>query len=192
MLPRALVPTVLFAAVLWPLRALACINSMDASSIFTAHTVWTDLIVWTVGAVFLNQVVIANVRAPAVEGQPAPSRFRKAFFLLVGACLVLVMGVVSAGGPLLNFGEIKMSTCLFDRRFLLLMMGSPAVVFVLHSVLFQRLSRWLFSGDRLVTLVTLVVSSVLLAVGVDMVRESILLPKLCGATSYLLFGHSQY
>jgi hypothetical protein len=191
MLPRALAPVVLCASAFWPLRALACMNSMDSSavfldsrSIFPSFTVWTDVFVWAVGAVFLNRVVFVNVRAPVTpDGQPAPAPapFRKAFFLLVGACLVLVLAAVSAGGPLLNLSaQHDMSKCAMNGVLLLLLAASPMGAFLLHSALFQRVSQWLFGGDKTVTIVTLVVSSVVLSLGVDFVRAWLFVPSLCG------------
>lgn len=192
MLPRTLVFTVLCAAALWPLRALACFNSMDTRSIFSSHAVWTDLLVWAAGAVFLNRVVLVNVLAPAAEGQPKPSTSRRAFFLLVGACLVLVLVVVLGGGPLVRLLERDMYPCLLNRPLVLVLLLSPAVVFVLQSLLFRRPSQWLFGGNKHVALVGLVVTSVALAVGVDMARESIVLPALCGPSSHAVIDTSAY
>lgn len=195
MLPRAWVPVVLFASALWPLRALACMNSMDSSSVFLTadslfptHTVGTDLFVWAVGAVFLDRIVLVNVRAPAAEqGNPASTLFRRSFFLLVGACIVLVLAAVSAGGPLLNLSaQHDLSKCSMNGVLLLLLVASPAGVFLLHSVLFQKVSRWLFGGDKTAAIVTLVVSSAVLALGVDLARAWLFVPSLCGDTLHLV------
>ncbi|WNG28654.1 hypothetical protein F0U62_35155 [Cystobacter fuscus] len=59
------------------------------------------------------------------------------------------------------------------------LMASPAVVFVLQAVLFQTWDQKLFDGHRTIALATLVITSMLLAGGVDLARESVVLPALC-------------
>ncbi|WP_375773153.1 hypothetical protein NR798_20430 [Archangium gephyra] len=191
MLSRALVLAVLFASALWPLHALACSNSMDSSAVFTSNTVWIDLILWTLGAVFLNRVVIANVWGPATASPAGSSRARRFFFLLVGACLVLLLATVSAGGPLLNLSAKAMSACLTNGFMLWVLLASPAVVFVLQAVLFQKWSQKLFGDDRTVALATLVFTSVVLSGGVDLAREWVVLPELC-ESSGIVFGDDAY
>lgn len=179
---RALVRVVLFASALWPLHALACINSMDSSAVFTSNTVWVDLFLWTLGAVFMNRVVIANVWGPDTASPAGASRARRFFFLLVGVCLVLLLATVTAGGPILNLSANDMSECFTNRSMLWVLMASPAVVFVLQTVLFQKWGQKLFGGDRKVALATLVATSLVLAGGVDLAREWVILPELCSHT----------
>jgi len=188
MLPRALGSLVLCAAVSWPLRALACMNSMETSSILSHQTVWLDLFLWTVGAVFLNRVVLVEVRAPAAEGQPPPPLASRFFFLLVGACVVLLLVAASAAGPLLSLGAHKMSECLKNHSVLLVLLASPAVVFVLQTVLFQKMGQWLFGGDSKVALVTLVLTSVVLSLGVDWARDAIA-PLACKPESAIVYEY---
>jgi hypothetical protein len=152
---------------------------MDSSAVFTAKTVWLDMVLWTMGAVFLNRVVIANVWGPATASPAGSSWARRFFFLLVGACLVLLLATVTAGGPVLNLSAKKMSACLTNRSMLWVLMASPAVVFVLQAVLFQKWGQKLFDGDRTISLATLVITSMLVAGGVDLARESVVLPALC-------------
>jgi hypothetical protein len=191
MLSRALVLVVLFASALWPLHALACGNSMDSSAVFTSDTVWSDLFLWIMSAVFLNRVVIANVWGPATASPAGSSWARRFFFLLVGACLVLLLATVTAGGPVLNLSANNMSGCLTDRFMLWVLMASPAVVFVLQAVLFHTWGQKLFGGNRTVALAALVCTSVFLAGGVDVARESVILPELC-ASAGIVFGDGEY
>jgi hypothetical protein len=177
MLPRALAPTVLCASATWPLRALACINSMESSASVSSSPLWLDLLLWTAGAVFLNRVVLVKVWAPTAEGQPRPSWFRRSFFLLVGACLVLLLAVVSAGGPLLSLSAH--GRCSATRSLVLVLMVGPAVLFALQAVLFQGLGKRLFGDKGGVALANLVVTSVLLVMGVSLVRDKMVLPQLC-------------
>ncbi|MCY1083407.1 hypothetical protein [Archangium lansingense] len=188
---RALVIVVLFASALWPLHALACSNSMDSSAVFTSNTFWLDLVLWTIGAVFLNRVVIANVWGPATASPAGSSWVGRFFFLLVGACLVLLFATVTAGGPVLNLSANKMSGCLTNRSMLWVLMASPAVVFVLQAVVFQKWDQQLFGGDRLIALAALVLTSVVLAGGVDLARELVVLPELC-RPSGIVVGANTY
>jgi uncharacterized membrane protein len=167
---------------------LACMNSMDTSSILSRGIVWFDLFLWIGGAVFLNQVVIVNALAPTAEGQPPPPFARRLFFLLVGACVVLLLATVSAVGPLLDLSEHKMAECLRNRAVLLVLLFTPAVVFVLQTVFFQRLSEWLFGGDKKVALVTLVITSVFLSLGVDWTRE-VISPVACEPESAAVYEY---
>ncbi|PTL81594.1 hypothetical protein [Vitiosangium sp. GDMCC 1.1324] len=191
MISRALVLVVLFASALWPLHALACSNSMDSSAIFTSNTFWLDLFLWTMGAVFLNRVVIANVWGPATASPAGSSWARRFFFLLVGACLLLLLATVTAGGPVLNLSAHAMSECLTNRSMLWVLMASPTVVFVLQAVLFRKWDQKLFDGDRTVALAALVFTSVVLAGGVDLARELVVLPALCGPSG-IEFGGDPY
>jgi hypothetical protein len=180
MLPRALTSLVLCAAATWPLRALACGNSMDYPTIISGQTFGLDLILWTVGAVFLNSVVLVNVRDPAAEGEPSPSRFRRSFFLIVGTCLVLLFAVVSAGGLLLSLSAIDLSRCTLNRSMLLMLVASPTFFFVLQTVLIQGVGkRWLGDKWGVGALVGLVVTAVVLSTVVDLIRQSIVLDR-CG------------
>ncbi len=177
---RALVPIVLCTLAIWPLRALACINSMDTSAIvFSQSTIWLDLLLWTAGALFMNSVVLVNVRSPAAADQPRPSWFRRIFFLLVGACLVLLLAAVSAGGPLLTLSARDMSRCAMNGSALMVLMIGPAVLFALQAVIFQGLRQRVFGSRRGAALVGLVVTSVLLVLVVGVARNEIILPELC-------------
>jgi hypothetical protein len=179
MLPRALVPTVLCASATWPLRALACYNSMDSSAFVFNPPLGLDLLLWTAGAVFLNHVVLVNVWAPAAEGQPRPSWFRRSFFLLVGACLVLLLATISAGGPLLSLSAQDVAKCSLNHSMVVMLVAGPAGVFTLQAVLFQGWRKRLFGDKRGVALVSLVVTSVLLVLGVGLARDAMVLPRLC-------------
>jgi hypothetical protein len=193
MLPRALIPIALCAAAMWPLHALACMNSMDASAINFTQTLWVDLPIWAVGAVFLNRVVIGNVWSPAVEGQPKPSWFRRSFFLLVGASVILVLATASAAGPLLNLTSLDLGRCAMKRDMVLMLLISPTVLFVLQALLFRRIGKRLFGDDKVVAIVSLVVTSALLVLVVGVARDNLFLPNLC-STHYSVMGgeHSGY
>ncbi|OJT26198.1 hypothetical protein BO221_10305 [Archangium sp. Cb G35] len=65
------------------------------------------------------------------------------------------------------------------------------MVFVLQAVLFQKWDQKLFGGDRKAALVTLVLTSMVLAGGVDLARESVVLPALCGSSG-IVFGDDAY
>ena len=183
MLPRALVPTVLFASAAWPLRALACYNSMDSGAFVFTRTLWLDLLVWTVGALFLNRLVLVHVWGPTAQGQPRPSWFRRSFFLLVSAALVLLLAAVSAGGPLLSLSPYELSRCSVNRSMLLVLVAGPAVLFTLQALLFRGVGNWLFGDKRGLTFMSLVSTSVLLVMGVGMARDALVLPKLCESKS---------
>jgi hypothetical protein len=172
--PRALVPVVFCIAATWSLSAFACINSMESVTVVTGNVFWLDAFVWPVGAVFLNRIVLVNLRGSAAQDPSRPPRAQRFFFLLVGACLMLVLVSVWAGGPLLNLSSQDLSGCIVSRPMLVVLMASPAVFFGLQSVLF----KWV-GGDGRVALVGLVLSSLLLAVMVDVARQEIFLPKLC-------------
>ncbi|WP_224367323.1 hypothetical protein [Hyalangium versicolor] len=179
---RALSPILLCASAMWPLCALACFNSMDKSLFVFTRTLWLDLVVWTLGALFLNRVVLVNVRGSTVEGQPQPSWFRRAFFLLVGAALVLLLAALSAGGPLFSLASYEMARCSLDRSMLLVLLILPAALFTLQAVLFQKLGTRLFGGQRSVAIASLVFTSVLLVLVVGMSRDAMVLPYLCKFT----------
>lgn len=174
MLPRALVPVVFCVAVTWSLSAIACGNSMDSAPAVSGHLFWLDMLVWPVGAVFLNRVVLVNLRGPATEDPSNPSGGRRPFFLLVGVCLVLVLVSVWAGGPLLALNAQSLSGCDMSLPMLPVLLVGPAFFFVSQSVLFHR-----FGGGRF-ALVSLVLSSLILALMVDVARTNIVLPMLCG------------
>jgi hypothetical protein len=179
MLPRALAPTVLCASALWPLGALACFNSMDSSAFVFNPPLGLDLFLWTAGAVFLNQVVLVNVWVPTAEGQPRPSWFRRSFFLLVGVCLLLLLATISAGGPLLSLSAQHVAKCSLNHSMMVMLAAGPAVAFTLQAVLFQGWRKRLFGNKRAVALVSLVVTSVLLVLGVSRARDVMVLPHLC-------------
>ncbi|NOK15729.1 hypothetical protein [Corallococcus carmarthensis] len=179
MRPRALVPPLLCALVLWPLHAIACINAMDDSYRDFSQSYWVDLIFWTVGAVFLHRVVLRNVWGPAAMGQPEPSRARRGFFLFVGVALVLLLETVSVAGPLLHFSASAISKCTVRRPLLAALVASPVLLFLLQAAFFHGPGRRLFGDKARVTLVGLVVTSVLLVLGMGMARETYLLPNLC-------------
>ncbi|MDY7232497.1 hypothetical protein [Hyalangium rubrum] len=182
MLSRALVPIVLCAAATWPLRALACINAMDTSAFAFTQTLWLDLLLWTAGAVFLNRVVLVNVRGSTAEGQPSPSGFRRFFFLLVGAALILLLAAVSAAGPLLSLSARDLARCTVNRSMVLVLLAAPTVLFLLQAVIFQGWGKRLFGEKRSVALLSLVSTSVLWVMAVGLARDEVVLPKLCKPT----------
>lgn len=183
MLPRALAPVVLCASATWALPALACINSMDDSGIVFKQTIGLDLLLWPAGAVFMNRVVLVNVWAPIAEEQPGPSWFRRLFFLLVGACLVLLLAAFSAGGPLLGLSAQDLAKCSVDPAMVLMLAAIPMVLFALQAVVFQRVvPRW-FGGKGSVALVSLVLTSVLLVLVAAGARDVVVLPDLCQSFS---------
>ncbi|RKG80465.1 hypothetical protein [Corallococcus terminator] len=181
MLSRALAPLLLCVSVLAPLRAIACFNSMDASTREFTQSFWVDLILWTLGAVFLNRVVLFNGLGTTAEERASASGLRKAFLLLVSAALVLLLATVSAGGPLLNFSSMDFARCSVSRTMLLVLVASPAVLFSLQAVVFHGPGRRLFRDRGGVALASLVLTSVLLATGLGKVRETYILPHLCEA-----------
>jgi hypothetical protein len=179
MLFRALAPIVLCVAATWPLRALACVNSMDSSATSFTQPLWLDLLIWTVGAVFLNSVVLENLRDPIAKDQPRPSWFRRSFFLLTGLCLVLLLATALAGGPLLSLSADDLSRCSISRSMLLVLVATPAAFFVLQAMYFQSLGKGAPGRKRSTALVSLVLTSVLLATVMSLTRDVLVLPRLC-------------
>ncbi len=190
MLPRALVPSVLCVLALWPLGAFACINSMDVSARDFSHFFWADLFLWTAGAVFLNRVVLFNVLGPAAMGQPEPSGFRRVFFLLVGAALFLLV-LVSAAGPLLNLNADDLASCSPSLSTVLSLVAFPAVLFSLHAAFFHSPGRRLFGDTGRRNVVSMVLTSALLVVGLWIARELYIIPRLC-RTGTSFFTGSDY
>lgn len=176
---RALVPIVLCATTLWPLWGLACINSMGPIARDVTVPLWLDLVPWTLGAVFLNRVVLVNVRGPAAMEQPQPSWFRRAFFLLVGAAIFLVLTTLAAGWPLANLTSEDLDRCTGSRPLILALVVSPVVLLILQAAFFQGTGKRLLSDKRRVALASLVVSSVLLVMGLRFVRDAFIIPQLC-------------
>lgn len=159
---------------------LACMNSMDHGAFVFTQTFWLDLFLWTTGALLLNGVVLTQVRGGNVPGEPAPSWFRRSFFLLVAACLVLLLAVVSAGAPLLGIHPEVLAQCTLDVDLLALLVVGPALLFSGQAVLFQGLRQPVFGQRRGLSLVVLSLASVLLVVVASEVRASAL-PQLCGS-----------
>lgn len=156
---------------------LACMNSMDRSALLFPQTFWFDLFVFTGGAVFLNRVALANVRGTAAEGEAKPTWFRRSFFGLVAACLVLLVAVVSAAAPLFGVSPDQLTDCVPNLSVLGVLVAIPAVLLSLQALAFQALfspsSTWRN------TLAALVSTSVLLVVGASVVRDQMVLPQLC-------------
>ncbi|NOJ93701.1 hypothetical protein HMI51_12255 [Corallococcus coralloides] len=177
MLRRALAPILFGAPVLWPLHALACINSMDYAPKDFSQSYWADLVFWSVGAVFMNRVVLRNVWGPAVKGQPAAAR--RSFFLIVGVALLLLLEAVSVGGPLLNFSASDFSTCVMSIPNLVVLVASPVVLFLMQAAFFHGPGKRRFGDTGTRPLVALVVTSVVLVLGLGVIRENIILPYLC-------------
>ncbi|AFE05901.1 hypothetical protein COCOR_04574 [Corallococcus coralloides DSM 2259] len=183
MLPRALAPILFGASVLWPLHALACINSMDYAPKDFSQSYWADLFFWSVGAVFMNRVILRNIWGPAVKGQPVPPQARRAFFVVVGVALLLLLEAVSVGGPLLNFSATDFSECRMSITNLVMLVASPLVLFLLQAAFFHGPGKRRFGDTGKRPIVALVVTSVVLVLGLGMVREYIILPYLCDNTS---------
>ncbi|MHA7631614.1 hypothetical protein [Corallococcus sp. M7] len=183
MLPRALAPILFGASVLWPLHALACINAMDYTPRDFSQSYWADLFFWSVGAVFMNRVVIRNVWGPVVKGRPVTPQARRTFFMVVGVALILLLEMVSVGGPLLNFTARDFSECRMSIPNLVMLVVSPIVLFVLQAAFFQGPGKRRFGDTGKRPIVALVVTSVVLVLGLGMVREYIILPYLCDNTS---------
>lgn len=186
---RALAVSMLCASVLWPLRVLACINSMDSMTKDFTESFWVDLGLWTVGAVFLNRVVLFDEQRPTAK----PSGFRRAFFLLVGAAFVMLLAAIMAGAPLLKFHAEDFARCLVSPPMLLVMVAIPVVLFSLQSAFFHGPGIRLFRRRQRVALVSLLLSSFLLVTGVGVTRELFILPNLCQAPQYgVLDNHHAY
>ncbi|WP_375745331.1 hypothetical protein NR800_11405 [Corallococcus interemptor] len=184
MVPRALAPLLFGAPVLWPLRALACINSMDHAPKDFSQSYGMDLLFWSVGAVFMNRVVLRNVWGPAVKGQPGPAAARKAFFVVVGVALLLLLEAVSVGGPLLNFSARDFSACVMSLPNLVVLVASPVVLFLMQAAFFHGPGKRRFGDTGTRPLVALVLTSVVLVLGLGMAREHLVLPHLCDNPSW--------
>ncbi|RKH89946.1 hypothetical protein D7Y21_08325 [Corallococcus sp. AB045] len=190
MLPRALAPILFGAPVLWPLRALACINSMDDAPKDFSQSYWAGLFVWSVGAVFMNRVILRNVWGPTVKGQPEAAR--RGFFLLVGVALLLLLEAVSVGGPLLNFSASDFSACAMRTPNLVLLVASPVVLFLMQAAFFHGPGKRRFGDTGTRPLVALVLTSVVLVLGLGMAQEHIILPNLCDNRTLGLVDNSGY
>lgn len=158
---------------------LGCMNSMDNGAFIFTQSFWLDLVLWTLGAVFLNRVVLPNVRQPTVQGEPEWAR--RSFFLLVGACLVLLLALASAGAPLLGLSPERLARCQLNLSLLAVMVVGPALLFSVQALLFQGMGRRLFGDRQGRALVALLISSVLLVVVLSQAREVVVLPELCGS-----------
>ncbi|NVJ19643.1 hypothetical protein HUW62_00110 [Myxococcus sp. AM011] len=189
---RALAVSMLCASVLWPLRVLACINSMDASTRDFTQSFWVDLGLWSVGAVFLNRVVLFDAQRPTAKHPPGPSRFRRAFFLLVSAAFVLLLAVILAGAPLLNFDAEDFARCAVSLPMLLVLVASPVVLFSLQSAFFHGPGVRLFRHRQRGALASLLLSSLLLVIGVGVTREVFILPNLCHTPPHPVFPNNTY
>ncbi|QSQ17522.1 hypothetical protein [Myxococcus landrumensis] len=176
---RALASLVVAASVLWPLQVLACINSMDSSVRGIDDSIWADVSLWTVGAVFLNQVVLFNNHGPPAKLVHRTSWARRVFFLLVSVAFILVLSAVMAGGPLLNVSAEDLARCAISPAILAVMVASPAVLFGLQSAYFQGPGLRRFRGRTRTALVSVVASSLLLATGLGVARDLFVLPKIC-------------
>ncbi|MBN8468530.1 hypothetical protein JYJ95_18605 [Corallococcus exiguus] len=179
MLPRALAPILFGASVLWPLHALACINSMDYAPKDFSQSYVADLFFWSMGAVLMNRVVLRNVWGPAVKGQPAPDAARRGFFLFVGVALILLLEAVSVGGPLLNFSASDFSACVMSIPTLVVLVASPVALFLMQAAFFHGPGKRRFGDTGTRPLVALVVTSVVLVLALGVVRENLILPFLC-------------
>ncbi|RYZ44045.1 MAG: hypothetical protein EOO71_00815 [Myxococcaceae bacterium] len=177
---RAIAPALLCASVLWPLRALACINSMDGSIPDFTSTFWVDLGLWTLGAVFLNRTVLVSVGGSTATTS-AP---RKAFLLLASAAIILMLSTFYAGAPLLSFSAYDLSYCSVSPVMLSALVASPALFFGLQAAYFHGPGRRMFGGWRRLALVSLMLTSVLLVVGLAVARQLFILPNLCQNPSF--------
>ena len=155
---------------------LACMNSMDYAAIVFARTFWVDLASWVAGGLFLNGVVLANVRG--VEGEAPPSRGRRAFFLLVGLCVVLLIGVTTAAGPLLGVNPDQLAICTINASVLTLLIIGPVTLFWVQALFFQGLKKVIFGEHRKLALGALAFSSVLLVLAMTAAKDT-LSPDLC-------------
>ncbi|WP_224364371.1 hypothetical protein [Hyalangium versicolor] len=189
MLSRAHIPIVFCGTVLGSLPALACGNSMDAG---ISLPIGVDLVSWTVGAVFLNRVVLKNVIGPFDE-EEEPSQFRRSFFLLVGVALILLLVTITAGVPILSLSGDAVARCSMSTLLLLALVASPLVLFLLQAELFQRLNTRGFSSKSSLTLIALVITSLFLAGVVGKTRDGLILPNLCSQESGITFmGVDEY
>ncbi|WP_223633216.1 hypothetical protein [Corallococcus sp. EGB] len=179
MTPRALAPTVLCALILWPLSVLAFVNSTDLIARDVTMSPWADLIPWTAGAVFLNYVVLVNVLGPTAMEQPKPSWSRQAFFLLVGAAVLLVVTTISAGGPLSDLNSEDYDRCTGSPLLMVALVASPPVLLILQAMFFRSVGSRLLGDRRRIALASLMVSSLLLVLGLRTARDSFIIPNLC-------------
>jgi hypothetical protein len=156
---------------------LACMNSMDRSALLFTQTFWLDLFLFTLGAVFLNRVALANVRGSTSEGEAKPTWFRRSFFLVVAACLVLLVALVSGVAPLFGLSPDQLSECTPNFSILAVLVAVPAVLLSLQALAFQTL----FSRDTTWrnALAALVSTSLLLVLVLSVVRDRVELPQLC-------------
>ncbi|WP_342380005.1 hypothetical protein NVS55_10620 [Myxococcus stipitatus] len=179
------------ASVLWPLQVLACINSMDSSVRGIDDSIWADVGLWTVGAVFLNQVVLFNNHGPPAKLVHRTSWPRRVFFLLVSVAFVLVLSAVMAGGPLLNVSAEDLARCAINPAILAVMVASPAVLFGLQSAYFHGPGLRRFRGRTQTAIISVVASSLFLATGLGVARDLFVLPKICRTPDFFA-GDSAY
>ncbi|CAM4037571.1 hypothetical protein [Corallococcus exiguus] len=191
MLPRALAPILFGASVLWPLHALACINSMDTAARDFNLPFWGELFLWTVGAVVMNRVVVHNVWAPTVKGQPQPTAARRNFFRVVGVALVLLLAASWVGGSFMDVSNWALSHCAMSIPGVAVLVASPILLFVLQALFFHGPGRR-FCGTKRKAIMSLVLTSAVLVLGLGMARESIIFPELLCHNVRLSYWSSSY
>lgn len=151
-------------------------NSMDYGAIAVTETFGMDLLVWTVAGIFLNRVVLANVRGAA--GEEEPSGFRRSFFLAVAGCVVLLIAALSVLEPLLGVSPERLSECIVNPAMLTLLLLGPATLFSTQALVFQGFHKLVFEKRKTLGLAALVCSSVLSVLVLSRAREN-LVPLMC-------------
>jgi hypothetical protein len=140
---------------------------MDVGAVTFSESWPMDVLLWTVGSVILNRVVLTQLRA-------ASGLARRLFFGIVALCLVVLFATLSAAAPLLGVDPTELAGCDLDMMMFALLVATPALLFVVHAAFFQRFFP---TGGRALVLL---VSSSLALVGVTViVRKTVVLPKLC-------------
>ncbi|NPD26212.1 hypothetical protein [Corallococcus exiguus] len=193
MLPRALAPVLFGASVLWPLHALACINSMDTAARDFHLPFLAELFFWSAGAVVMNRVFIHNVWGPTAEGQPRPTAARRNFFLVFGVALVLLLGAAWVGGSFMDVSDQALGYCAISPSGLVVLVASPIALFVLQALYFHGPGRRRFCGTRRKAIMSLVLTSAVLVLGLGMARESLIFPELlCHNTRLSYWSPASY
>lgn len=183
---RALVSIVACALVIWPLQALACGNSVEAAEVLFTPVFWVEMLVWTLAAAFFNRVVLVNVQGATAMGQPGASGFRRTYFLLVGAAVVVLLAASSTLAPFLNVGSSDIAYCSVRGVMLLILVVTPVALFTLQAAYLHR-----GKGLR-PTLVSVSLSSVLVVAGFGLFREALILPLICKGSNPFVFRDSPY
>ncbi|NNB89052.1 hypothetical protein HJC10_15875 [Corallococcus exiguus] len=191
MLPRALAPILFGALFLWPLRALACINAMDTAARDFHLPFLAELFFWSAGAVVMNRVFIHNVWGPTAEGQPRPTAARRNFFLVFGVALVLLLGAAWVGGSFMDVSNWDLSHCAMSIPGVAVLVASPILLFVLQALFFHGPGRRL-CGTKRKAIMSLVLTSAVLVLGLGMARESIIFPELLCHNVRLSYWSSSY